>query len=80
MISLSEVRKLNIRSNVVPVYDRMAADLDTPVSAFIKLAGRRRDAFLLESIEGAETIARYSFIGFDPFLVVEGKDNRVILR
>ena len=45
------------------------ADLDTPVSAFLKLAGARPNSFLFESVEGGKTIGRYSFLGFDPDLV-----------
>ncbi len=80
MISLPEVRKLNAKGNVVPIFCRIPADLDTPVSAYIKLARSKRSSFLLESIEGGEKIARYSFIGFKPFLVVEGNAGKVILR
>ncbi len=45
------------------------ADLDTPVSAFLKLADARPNSFLFESVEGGKTIGRYSFLGFDPDLV-----------
>ncbi|MEO1015666.1 MAG: anthranilate synthase component I [Pseudomonadota bacterium] len=45
---------------------RLAADLDTPVSAFLKLAGDRPFAFLLESVEGGDQLGRYSIIGMDP--------------
>ncbi len=77
MISYGEVRKLNRKGNVIPVHVRVPADLDTPVLAFMKLAARKKDAFLLESIEGGEKLARYSFLGFDPFLVVEGTGEYV---
>ncbi len=80
MISYTEVRKLSKKGNVIPVYTRIPADLDTPVSAFMKLAGRKKDSFLLESIEGGEKLARYSFVGFEPFLVVEGDGDVVTLR
>ncbi|MCK4460554.1 MAG: anthranilate synthase component I, partial [candidate division Zixibacteria bacterium] len=80
MISLAEVRKLSKKGNVIPVYSRIPADLDTPVSAFMKLAGHKRNSFLLESIEGGEKLARYSFVGFEPFLVVEGEGNTVTLH
>ncbi len=80
MISLAEVQRLNKQGNVIPVFDRIPADLDTPVSAYMKLATGKGESFLLESIEGGEKVARYSFLGFDPFLVVEGEANRVSLR
>ncbi|MBU8933169.1 MAG: anthranilate synthase component I [candidate division Zixibacteria bacterium] len=79
MISYSEALKLNKRGNVIPVFERIPADLDTPVGAFLKLAQGKRDSFLLESIEGGEKLARYSFLGFDPFLIIEGEADRVVL-
>lgn len=80
MISYSEALKLNKRGNVIPVFERIPADLDTPVGAFLKLAQGKRESFLLESIEGGEKLARYSFLGFDPFLVIEGEAGRVVLK
>ena len=80
MLTFKEVQKLNAKGNVIPLCTRISADLDTPVSAFIKLTGGKKDAFLLESIEGGEKLARYSFVGFDPFLIIEGDKNGVILR
>ncbi|MEH6632101.1 MAG: anthranilate synthase component I [Halopseudomonas aestusnigri] len=51
------------------VWTTLIADLETPVSAFLKLAEQRANSFLFESVEGGNTIGRYSFIGFDPDLV-----------
>ena len=48
------------------IIDRIVSDLETPVSAYLKLAARRRNAFLLESVEGGEHLARYSIIGVKP--------------
>ncbi|MFZ5617795.1 MAG: chorismate-binding protein, partial [Pseudomonadota bacterium] len=48
------------------VIRRMVSDLETPVSAYLKLAARRRNAFLLESVEGGEQLGRYSIIGVRP--------------
>ena len=47
----------------------LVSDLETPVSAYLKLAGRRKNAFLLESVEGGEQLGRFSIIGFKPDLV-----------
>ncbi|HSG98856.1 MAG TPA: anthranilate synthase component I [candidate division Zixibacteria bacterium] len=68
--SEKRLRELAREGNVVPLSRRIPADLDTPVSAFLKLAAKKKRAFLLESIEGGEQLARYSFLGFDPFLTV----------
>ncbi len=58
------------------VWTRLVADLETPVSAFLKLAGSRRNAFLLESVEGGATRGRYSMIGFDPDLLFRADGDR----
>ena len=70
--SLSEVRKMTGRGNVVPVYREVRADLETPVSAFLKVA-RGPYSFLLESVEGGERQGRYSFIGTEPYRVYGAK-------
>lgn len=67
--SLEEFRSLAREGNLVPVYRELNADLETPVSAFLKVA-RPPYAFLLESVEGGERLARYSFIGTEPRLVL----------
>ncbi len=59
--------------NVVPVVRSVLADLQTPVGAFLRIAGDARYACLLESIEGGERVARYSFLGVDPWMVVSGR-------
>ncbi len=51
------------------VYTKIAADLDTPVSIMLKLAGARKDSFMLESVTGGEIRGRYSIIGFKPDLI-----------
>ena len=75
--SLDEVRQLAQKGNLVPVYREIMADLETPVSAYLKIA-RGDYSFLLESVEGGEQLARYSFIGTEPSLVLRtGRGNRV---
>jgi anthranilate synthase component 1 len=74
--TLEEFRKLKAYGNLVPIYREIAADLDTPISAFLKV-NRGGYSFLLESVEGGERIARYSFIGTEPYRVIttRGKDK-----
>ena len=67
--SLEEVRELSKHGNLIPVYREINADLETPVSAYLKIA-HGPNAFLLESVEGGEQLARYSFIGAGPYRVV----------
>ena len=68
--SLDEVKQLAGRGNLVPVYREINADLETPVSAYLKIA-LGSHSFLLESVEGGERLARYSFIGTEPYRVVK---------
>ena len=58
---------------VVPVHRRLGADLLTPVSAFFQLRHGARSPFLLESVEGGEKLARYSFLGRNPYLTVTAR-------
>lgn len=60
------------QGNVVPVVRSVLADLHTPVGAFMRIAGKSPYSFLLESVEGGERIARYSFLGADPEMIVRG--------
>lgn len=70
--------QLASQGNLVPVYREIMADMDTPVTAFRKIDDGRY-SFLLESIEGGEKWARYSFLGGGPSLIVRSKGNRVEL-
>ncbi len=67
--TLEEVKKLKKDGNLVPIYREIVADLETPVSAFLKI-NRGGYSFLLESVEGGERLARYSFIGTEPYRVL----------
>ncbi len=69
-----EFKFLAGKGNLVPVWREALADTQTPVSAFYKIAYGRDFGFLLESVEGGERLARYSFLGSDPFLVFRSKD------
>src|SRR5688572_19037049 len=55
------------------------ADLLTPVSAFLKIAEHSDYAFLFESVEGGEQVARYSFLGKDPFLVLRARGSKTTI-
>src|SRR5688572_5086408 len=67
--SLDEAHTLATQGNFCPLYAEVPADLETPVSAYLKVA-RGRHSFLLESVEGGERLARYSFIGTEPYRVL----------
>ena len=69
--------KLAQQGNVIPVHKVLAADLETPVSAYLKLSARRKHSFLFESVEGGEKVGRYTFLGADPFLTVTARGQTV---
>ncbi|MEO8647775.1 MAG: anthranilate synthase component I [Acidobacteriota bacterium] len=62
---------------LVPVVDTIPADLMTPVGVYLKLSAAASHSFLLESVAGGETLARYSFIGVSPEMIVSGSDSGV---
>ena len=64
--------------NLIPVWREIAADLETPVSAFLKVA-RGEYAFLLESVQGGEKWGRYTFLGSEPAMVLRGQGGRLDL-
>ncbi|TRZ96307.1 anthranilate synthase component I [bacterium] len=74
--SSKEFLNLSKKYNLIPVYTQVNADLDTPVSAFLKIS-KGDYAFLLESVEGQEKIARYSFLGSSPSLIFRGKGRDI---
>ncbi len=71
------VRRLFEQGDLVPVYRTLLADLETPVSVFLKLAQASTVSFLLESVEGGEQIGRYSFLGVQPKGVLTVQDGAV---
>lgn len=70
-------QKLAKTYNAIPVSRRMLADVMTPVSVFLSMRGQADFPFLLESVEGGEQLARYSFLGRNPYQVLtfNGKDT-----
>ena len=65
--------------NLIPVYTEVYADLETPVSAYLKLR-RGENTFLLESVEGGTQVGRYSFLGRDPSIIFEARADKVKIR
>jgi anthranilate synthase component 1 len=66
--------------NVVPVVRTVLADMHTPVGAFMRIAGDASHAFLLESIEGGERVARYSFLGANPWMIARGQGRQTVVE
>ena len=84
---LGTFEKLARNYTLIPVFRSVTADLETPVSAFLRIADKAPEAFLLESVEGGEHVGRYTFIGISPYkkmvararqiTVEEGRKRRV---
>ena len=77
--TLKEFRDKAKEGNTVPVYRPILADMETPVSAFYKLMSDNY-AFLLESVEGGEQVARYSFLGGEPSILFRTKGHEVTIE
>jgi anthranilate synthase component 1 len=75
--SFDEVSRLFEQGDLIPVYRILPADLETPVSVYLKLARPGEASFLLESVEGGEQVARYSFLGVNPAAILTARDHKV---
>ena len=78
--SFETFQELATHGTFVPVCQEVRADLLTPLSAFLKVAEHADHAFLFESVEGGEQVARYSFLGKDPFLVLRSRDGATLVE
>jgi anthranilate synthase component 1 len=76
--SLETFRGLAKEGNLVPVFRELSADLDTPVSVFLKLK-QEAPTFLLESVEGGEKLGRYSFISVGHNVVLKASGDKAIV-
>lgn len=73
-----EFIKLSKKGNLIPVYREILADFETPLSCFNRI-DRDKFSYLLESVEGGERIARYSFLGSEPSLVFTSKGKSITI-
>ncbi|MCY4116148.1 MAG: anthranilate synthase component I [Caldilineaceae bacterium] len=76
--TLEEVRKLAAGGNTIPVFRELPADLETPVSVYLKLRNGG-PSFLLESVEKGEQVGRYSFLGVRPPLTLCARGDRLVV-
>ncbi len=72
----SDFSEMSKQGNLIPVYQELLADIETPVSAYLKVRGNSY-SYLLESADGGSRWGRYSFIGYKPFLSILSRDNNV---
>src|SRR6195952_4688073 len=78
--SAADFQKLSRKHSLVPVYRTVTADLETPVSAFLRIAAEEPEAFLLESVEGGERVGRYTFIGIQPYKKMVARGNSIMVE
>ncbi len=76
--TLEQVETLAAQGNLIPIHRDLPADMETPVSIYLKLQDEG-PCFLLESVSGGEQVARYSFIGVRPRGLVTATDDEVYL-
>src|SRR6201996_6398654 len=75
-----EFLQLAKKHSLVPVYRTLTADLETPVSAFLRLAENEPQSFLLESVEGGEKVGRYTFMGIRPYRTVVSRGSSITIH
>ena len=78
--SRAEFLRLAATHSLVPVYRTLTADLETPVSAFLRLAADEPQSFLLESVEGGEKVGRYTFIGVRPYRTILSRGSSIVIN
>jgi anthranilate synthase component 1 len=78
--SARDFLKLSHKHSLVPVYRTVTADLETPVSAFLRMAAEEPEAFLLESVEGGEHVGRYTFIGIQPYKKIVARGQQITVQ
>jgi anthranilate synthase component 1 len=77
--SRKEFLALAKEHTLVPVCRTLTADLETPVSAFLRAAWPERECFMLESVEGGEQVGRYTFIGIEPFKRIVARGRNIVI-
>ncbi|HNV86681.1 MAG TPA: anthranilate synthase component I, partial [Candidatus Omnitrophota bacterium] len=76
--SYGEFKRLARQGNLIPLTREFLADIETPVTGFLKVARRENASFLLESVEHGEKIGRYSFVGSHPLEILAAKEDEDI--
>jgi anthranilate synthase component 1 len=76
----AEFLKLARAHTLVPVYRTLTADVETAVTAFLRLAADEPECFMLESVEGGENVGRYTFIGVRPYRRIVARGTSIEIR
>ena len=78
--NFKEFSELSKTADIIPVVLNLPADLLTPLAVYLKISEESENSFLLESVEGGESLARYSFIGANPSMIVSGNDKQISIK
>src|SRR5580698_3325240 len=79
-LDYQEFSRLARKATLIPVAKPVAADLLTPVSAFLAIAAGEPEAFLFESVERGEQVGRYTFLGVRPYMRVQAQGQDIEVR
>ena len=79
-MTFDQFKNLAVDYNLIPVYDFITADMLTPVLAYLKIRQPGKQSFLLESVEGSLSLARYSFLGVDPEKTIKNKNSELFIN
>jgi anthranilate synthase component I len=79
-LTRAEFLKLARTHTLVPVFQILTADVETPVTAFLRLAADEPECFILESVEGGENVGRYTFIGIQPYKRIVARGMSLEIR
>lgn len=79
-MDILKFKQLAAEYNSIPVYEKVTADLITPVMAYLKLKDAYKYSFLLESVEAKETLGRYSFIGMNPIKIISNNGLELTIK
>ncbi len=77
MKTLEDIRLLAAKGNVIPLHKDFLPDMDTPISALLKMKRPGHRVFLLESVEVGEKLARFSFLGKDPLYTFTARGKHI---
>ena len=78
-IDLNKFKELSKKGNVIPVYQELMADMETPLGIYARLA-EEKFSFLLESVEGGVNVGQYSFIGSEPRMIFKSFGKKITIE
>ena len=78
-LTLENFKALSKKGNLIPIFKEISLDYDNPLSILKKISSKKY-CFLLESSDGPEKWSQYSFLGFDPNLIISSEKNKITIK